>query len=107
MINYYRAALRYPSKIRSTITTPTLIVWGDQDGALKVKLLEGTDKYVSDLKVNNEVEKEKEEGKKKETTVQCKQTRNKAKTKKKLEIERTHMWLLWFLVLKRGELCPK
>ncbi|XP_071785927.1 epoxide hydrolase 4-like [Asterias amurensis] len=51
MINYYRAALRYPSKIRSTITTPTLIVWGDQDGALKVKLLEGTDKYVSDLKV--------------------------------------------------------
>lgn len=51
MINYYRAIMRYPAVIKSTITTPTLIVWGDQDSALKVKLLEGTDKYVSDLKV--------------------------------------------------------
>ncbi|XP_038074203.1 epoxide hydrolase 4-like [Patiria miniata] len=51
MINYYRAAVRYPPRIKSTMTTPTLIVWGDQDKALTIKLLDGTDKYVQNLTI--------------------------------------------------------
>ena len=54
MINWYRAALRLGGKIRGpwpVIETPTLIVWGEEDAALGVELLDGTDAYVRDLKI--------------------------------------------------------
>jgi pimeloyl-ACP methyl ester carboxylesterase len=31
--------------------TPTLIIWGEEDAALGIELLEGTDAYVRDLTV--------------------------------------------------------
>ncbi|XP_022103784.1 epoxide hydrolase 4-like [Acanthaster planci] len=51
MINYYRAAFRYRVGIKSSMSTPTLIIWGDQDKALTLKLLDGTGKYVQDLTI--------------------------------------------------------
>jgi pimeloyl-ACP methyl ester carboxylesterase len=54
MINWYRAALRLGGKLRGpwpVIETPTLIVWGEEDAALGVELLDGTDAYVRDLKI--------------------------------------------------------
>jgi pimeloyl-ACP methyl ester carboxylesterase len=54
MINWYRAALQLGGKLRGpwpVIETPTLIVWGEEDAALGVELLEGTDKYVRDLTI--------------------------------------------------------
>ena len=55
MVNWYRAALRVPGKMAGpwpVIETPTLIIWGEEDAALGVELLEGTDAYVSDLTIN-------------------------------------------------------
>ena len=54
MINWYRAAFRLPSKLRGPwpmIETPTLIVWGEEDSALGVELLDGTEAYVRDLTI--------------------------------------------------------
>ena len=54
MINWYRAAFRLGGKLRGAwpkIETPTLIIWGEEDAALGVELLEGTDAYVSDLTI--------------------------------------------------------
>jgi pimeloyl-ACP methyl ester carboxylesterase len=54
MINWYRAALRLGGKLRGpwpVIETPTLIVWGEDDAALGVELLDGTDAYVRDLTI--------------------------------------------------------
>lgn len=54
MINWYRAALRLGGAMRGpwpVVETPTLIVWGEQDAALGVELLEGTDQYVRDLTI--------------------------------------------------------
>ena len=54
MINWYRAALRTPGKMAGpwpAIDTPTLIVWGEEDTALGVELLDGTDTYVADLTI--------------------------------------------------------
>jgi pimeloyl-ACP methyl ester carboxylesterase len=54
MINWYRAAFRLGGKLRGPwpkIETPTLIIWGEEDAALGVELLEGTDAYVSDLTI--------------------------------------------------------
>lgn len=56
MVNYYRANLR-SSKARETgmelqtTDVPTLVLWGDRDVALSVRLLEGTEDLVSDLTV--------------------------------------------------------
>jgi pimeloyl-ACP methyl ester carboxylesterase len=33
------------------IETPTLIVWGEEDAALGIELLDGTDAYVGDLTI--------------------------------------------------------
>ena len=52
MINWYRAAMRVPGKMAGpwpVIETPTLIVWGEEDAALGIELLDGTDAYVRDL----------------------------------------------------------
>jgi pimeloyl-ACP methyl ester carboxylesterase len=54
MINWYRAAMRLQGKLAGpwpVIETPTLIIWGEEDSALGVELLDGTDAYVRDLTV--------------------------------------------------------
>mgnify|MGYP001135813291 CR=1 FL=1 len=54
MINWYRAAFRLRGKLAGpwdVIETPTLIVWGEEDAALGLELLDGTDAYVRDLTV--------------------------------------------------------
>lgn len=54
MVNWYRAALRVPGKMAGpwpVIETPTLIVWGEEDAALGVELLDGTEAYVRNLTV--------------------------------------------------------
>ncbi|XP_077989005.1 epoxide hydrolase 3-like isoform X2 [Glandiceps talaboti] len=54
MVNYYRAAVRYPpaGKPKSPIiTSPTLLIWGAEDKALDISLTEGLEKYVSDITV--------------------------------------------------------
>ena len=54
MINWYRAALRLRGKLAGpwpVIETPTLIVWGEEDAALGIELLDGTDPYVRDLTI--------------------------------------------------------
>ncbi len=55
MINWYRAAFQIGGKMRGpwpVIDTPTLIVWGEEDTALGVELLDGTEAYVSNLTVH-------------------------------------------------------
>lgn len=54
MVNWYRAAFRLQGKLAGpwdVIETPTLIVWGEEDAALGVELLEGTEAYVRDLTI--------------------------------------------------------
>jgi pimeloyl-ACP methyl ester carboxylesterase len=54
MVNWYRAAFRLQGKLAGpwdVIETPTLIIWGEEDSALGVELLEGTDQYVRDLTI--------------------------------------------------------
>jgi pimeloyl-ACP methyl ester carboxylesterase len=54
MINWYRAAFRLQGKLAGpwpVIEPPTLIVWGEEDAALGVELLDGTDAYVRDLTI--------------------------------------------------------
>ncbi len=54
MINWYRAAFRIGGKLRGPwpkIEIPTLIVWGEEDAALGVELLDGTDAHVADLTI--------------------------------------------------------
>lgn len=54
MVNWYRAAFRLQGKLAGpweVIETPTLIVWGEEDAALGVELLDGTDEYVRDLTI--------------------------------------------------------
>jgi pimeloyl-ACP methyl ester carboxylesterase len=53
MINWYRAAVRYRLQARDwpKITTPTLVVWGEEDTALGLETLEGTDVYVENLTI--------------------------------------------------------
>ena len=54
MVNWYRAAFRLRGKLAGpwdVIDTPTLMVWGEEDAALGLELLEGTDAYVRDLTV--------------------------------------------------------
>ena len=54
MVNWYRAAFRLGGKLRGpwpVIETPTLIVWGEEDAALGVELLDGTDAHVRDLTI--------------------------------------------------------
>lgn len=53
MLNWYRAArtLRDEDFEAPVLEVPTLIVWGEQDTALGVELLEGTEALVEDLTV--------------------------------------------------------
>jgi pimeloyl-ACP methyl ester carboxylesterase len=46
--------MRLGGKMRGpwpVIETPTLIIWGEEDAALGVELLDGTDDYVRDLTI--------------------------------------------------------
>lgn len=55
MINWYRAAFRYRKSALDTadgkVHVPTLIVWGEEDTALGLETLGGTDRYVRDLTI--------------------------------------------------------
>lgn len=54
MINWYRSAMNdlfTATDLGGRIEVPTLVVWGEKDLALEVATLEGTDQYVSDLKI--------------------------------------------------------
>jgi pimeloyl-ACP methyl ester carboxylesterase len=51
MINYYRAAARNPSPPTRTIPHPTLLIWGEQDQALSIRLTEGLEPWVPDIRV--------------------------------------------------------
>jgi epoxide hydrolase 4 len=49
MINWYRAALRLQGKLAGpwpVIEVPTLVIWGEEDAALGLELLDGTEAYV-------------------------------------------------------------
>ncbi|MEE4199124.1 MAG: alpha/beta hydrolase [Erythrobacter sp.] len=54
MINYYRALLRTPDVRQigdGKVDTRTLVLWGEQDLAIDIHVLDGTDEYVRDLTV--------------------------------------------------------
>jgi epoxide hydrolase 4 len=54
MLNWYRAAGRDVMTARdldAPIDTPTLVIWGEQDVALGLPCLHGTDRYVRDLRI--------------------------------------------------------
>lgn len=49
MINYYRANLKILEETAPPITTPTLMLWGEEDKALDLKLTEGYGPHVNDF----------------------------------------------------------
>jgi epoxide hydrolase 4 len=51
MVNYYRAAARLPRPQNRTIPPPTLLVWGERDPALSVRLTHGLEERVPGLRV--------------------------------------------------------
>lgn len=54
MFNYYRALIRRPDAgdvAAGKVNVPTLVVWGEQDVAIDIHCLDGTDNYVDDLTV--------------------------------------------------------
>lgn len=53
MVNYYRALVRFPPPRVRTIETPTLLVWGDRDPHLSVRLTRGLEPWVPRLRVEH------------------------------------------------------
>ncbi|HEU0301553.1 MAG TPA: alpha/beta hydrolase [Longimicrobium sp.] len=51
MINYYRAAARFPGPPPRVIEHPALLIWGERDRALTVRLTEGLEEWVPNLRV--------------------------------------------------------
>lgn len=51
MLNYYRAALRTRPLPPRTVRAPTLLLWGERDRHLSVRMTEGLDRGVPDLRV--------------------------------------------------------
>ncbi len=54
MLNWYRAAGRdvmAATDLDAMIETPTLVIWGEEDVALGLPCLNGTDRYVRDLRI--------------------------------------------------------
>lgn len=54
MINWYRAAMRYRADLDlgdGAVDVPTLVIWGEEDTALGLETLDGTDTYVADLTI--------------------------------------------------------
>ncbi|MBP6435085.1 MAG: alpha/beta hydrolase, partial [Sphingorhabdus sp.] len=55
MVNYYRALARYPEAREvgdAMVDTPTLVIWGENDLALDINLLDGMEEWVPDLTVH-------------------------------------------------------
>jgi pimeloyl-ACP methyl ester carboxylesterase len=55
-LNYYRAMGRYGAGdlFRSTgmrVTVPTLLIWGEQDVAFAPEVVQGTERFVPDLRI--------------------------------------------------------
>ena len=53
MINYYRAAARYSAPRTRGIPHPTLLIWGDRDTALTVRLTHGLERWVPNIRVEH------------------------------------------------------
>jgi pimeloyl-ACP methyl ester carboxylesterase len=53
MLNYYRAMFSPANLFRKwrRITVPTLVIWGEQDAALGIELLAGTQRYFPELSI--------------------------------------------------------
>jgi pimeloyl-ACP methyl ester carboxylesterase len=53
MLNWYRAMRMTAGvpRLDTPITTPTLVIWGEQDVALDLICLQGTDRYVRHLRI--------------------------------------------------------
>ena len=54
MVNYYRALLKTPDARDigdGVVHVPTLVLWGEQDIAIDIHVLDGMEEYVSDLTV--------------------------------------------------------
>jgi epoxide hydrolase 4 len=54
MVNWYRAAGRDVMAARdldALVDTPTLVIWGEEDVAVGLPCLDGTDRYVRDLRI--------------------------------------------------------
>lgn len=51
MINYYRANLGIINEVAPQITVPTLMLWGEEDKALDIKLTEGYGRHVRDFRL--------------------------------------------------------
>jgi epoxide hydrolase 4 len=52
MLNYYRALLRtphYQAVGEARVDIPTLMIWGEEDTALNIHCIEGTEQWVSDF----------------------------------------------------------
>jgi pimeloyl-ACP methyl ester carboxylesterase len=56
MLNWYRAAFRHRNRMTlenaGVVDVPVLIVWGEQDSALGLETLHGTERYVKQLTVH-------------------------------------------------------
>jgi epoxide hydrolase 4 len=54
-LNYYRAIFRNPFSTRAstTISAPTLLIWGDQDIALGIALTRGLEQWVPNLRIQH------------------------------------------------------
>ena len=55
MVNYYRALVRYPEARDvgdAMVDTPTLVIWGENDLALDIHLLDGMEEWVKNLTVH-------------------------------------------------------
>jgi len=54
MINYYRAAFRTSGQMTAgsgKVDVPTLMIWGEEDTALTIGCIDGTEDYVSDFRL--------------------------------------------------------
>jgi pimeloyl-ACP methyl ester carboxylesterase len=53
-LNYYRAGVRYPTdsaRRPATITSPTLVIWGERDPYLGIRLTDNLEAWVRDLRI--------------------------------------------------------
>jgi pimeloyl-ACP methyl ester carboxylesterase len=53
-LNYYRAAMRYASDINAApqqVDTETLLIWGEQDPFISIKLLDRTNRWAPGLQI--------------------------------------------------------
>lgn len=51
MLNYYRAAARRPTPPTRRIDHPVLLIWGEQDQALTIRMTHGLEEWVPNLRI--------------------------------------------------------